>query len=130
MKKLRLLIVFLSIAFLSCSKKEFKLESTVVSTNEVLGKWKLVRYEDLETGEDLTQPDVKIYGEMTITFKADSTASGRINCNSFFNTFSIQDGKLSVKNGGQTLVGCDESWALNFYKVFEKPDNSPHISVN
>jgi heat shock protein HslJ len=124
------LIAFLSIVVLSCSKKEFALEPTVVSTNEVLGKWKLTRYEDLATGEDLTQPDVKIYGEMTMTFKADSTALVRINCNNHFGSFSIQDGKLNLKKGGATLVGCDESWARNFYKVFENPDNLPHISLN
>jgi heat shock protein HslJ len=129
-KKTFLLIALLSMTILSCSKKEFTVEPTVVSISEVLGKWKLVRYEDLTTGEDQTQPEVKIYGEMTMTFKADSTAIGRINCNSHFNTFSIQGGKLILKGGGATLVGCDESWAENFFKVLRNPDNSPNISVN
>jgi META domain len=124
------LIAFLSIAVLSCSKKEFALEPTVVSANEVLGKWKLTRYEDLATCEDLTQPDVKKYGEMTMTFKADSTARGLINCNGRSFLYSISEGKMSLTKDATTDVGCDESWANNFYKVFEKPDNSPHISVN
>jgi heat shock protein HslJ len=124
------LIAFLSIVVLSCSKKEFGLEPTVVSTNEVLGKWKLTRYEDLATGEDLTQPDVQKFGVMTMTFKADNTAGGRINCNGRSFLYSISEGKMSLTKGITTEIGCDESWANNFYKVFENPDNLPHISLN
>jgi heat shock protein HslJ len=130
MKKSILFTALLSIAALSCSKKEFSLEPTVASTNEVLGRWKLTRYEDLATGEELTQPDVKKFGEMTITFKADNTAGGRINCNGRGFLYSISEGKMSLTKGITTEIGCDESWANNFYKVFENPDNSPHISVN
>jgi heat shock protein HslJ len=130
MKKSLLLIALLSMTILSCSKKEFTVEPTVVSINEVLGKWKLVRYEDLATCEDLTQPDAKKYGEMTMTFKADSTARGLINCNGRLFLYLISEGKMSLSKQATTDVGCDESWANNFYKVFESPDNSPHISVN
>lgn len=129
MKKLLLLLAILSITAMAC-QKDFSVEPANVSVNDLVGRWKLARYQDLATKEDATQPDIKKFGEMTITFRSDETAGGRINCNSREFDFTIQNSQMTLTKGGTTKVGCDETWAENFYKVFENPTNTPHIRVN
>ena len=37
---------------------------------------------------------------------------------------------MTLTKGITTDVGCNETWAENFYKVFENPTNAPHVHVN
>ena len=129
MKKLLLFLTLLVVTTTAC-KKEFSVEPANVTVNDVLGTWKLTRYQDLATKEEATQPDIKKFGEMTITFRADGTASGRINCNDRAFDFTIQNSQMTLVKGGTTKVYCDETWANNFYKVFENPTNAPRVRVS
>ncbi len=129
MRKLLLFLTLLVVTATAC-KKAFSVEPANVSVNGVLGTWKLTRYQDLTTKEEATQPDIKKFGEMTITFRADGTASGRINCNDRAFDFTIQNSQMTLVKGITTKVGCDETWPENFYKVFENPTNMPHIRVD
>jgi heat shock protein HslJ len=129
MKKGLFFCLFLGITLISC-RNAFEVEPSTVSVDALLGSWKMVRYQDLETNVDVNQPSDPLLGELRMNFNADGTAGGRINCNSMGFEYSLQTNRITLISGFTTNINCDESWVDHFFKVYENPTNAPFVSVN
>jgi hypothetical protein len=119
MKKLIGLFILISVS-ISCKKDNFEIESYTVSHSDIIGKWDMIRYQDLDAGDDRLKPDAAFsLGSMIVEFKADSTIVGRENCNSISGKFLINSQRIQFSKTASTLVGCNLSWISLFYNVFD-----------
>jgi len=67
--------------------------------------WQWVSVTNQATGEITTVPDPESY---TITFFADSTLTGKADCNNFTGTYSQENG-FTIKLGASTMAFCGEA---------------------
>ncbi len=131
MKKLVLYAMLFAYCLIACKKETtFTADANVTSVSQLMGTWQMTRYQDLETKEDMSQPDVNIFGTFKLTFSSDSTAQGRTPYNSLYLSYRINVNKLMVINAATSLVGCNETWTDKFYNIFKNPSNSPYLTVN
>ncbi len=129
MKKLIFYCFFLGMIGVSC-RNEFEVEPSNTSLEQLLGRWKLTRYQDLNTQEDIGQPSDPLLGEMWIHFNEDGTAGSKLNCNGGGCNYSLNGNRITLSPTIMTQVGCNSDWVDLFFKVFENPDNAPFVTVN
>jgi heat shock protein HslJ len=119
MKKLIGLFILIA-AFISCKKEAFEIAQNTVSHNDIIGKWEMIRYQDLDANDDRLKPDAAFaLGSMIVEFKADSTIAGRENCNTISGIFLISNQKIKISGIGRTKINCNLSWVQLFYNVFD-----------
>jgi hypothetical protein len=121
MKKLFSSFILIT-AFISCRKETtFELTQSRVSHTDIVGKWDMIRYQDLEANDDRLKPDASLsLGSMILEFKADSTIGGRENCNEISGRFLISaNQKVKIFDIGKTKLNCNFSWVQLFYTVFD-----------
>jgi heat shock protein HslJ len=120
-----LITLLLIIGFIACKKETFTVNTSTITHNDILGKWEMIRYQDLDTNDDrLIKTGDPILGTMIVEFKADSTIVGRENCNSIKGNFLITNQKIKIFNIGSTLVGCSRDWVKLFYKPFDQAETA------
>ena len=119
MKNLITLFILIS-GLIACKKETFPIAQTTITHNDILGKWEMIRYQDLDIHDDRLKPDVALgLGTMIVEFKADSTISGKENCNTIQGNFLITNQKIKISNISRTKVGCAQEWVKLFYNVFD-----------
>jgi heat shock protein HslJ len=129
MKKVIFYCLFLVMIGASC-RNSFEVEPSNFSVQQLLGTWKMTRYQDLTTQEDIGQPTDPHLGEMRIHFNADGTAGTKLNCNSGGCNYSLEGNRITLSPTLMTQIGCNPAWCDLFFKVFENPNNAPFVTVN
>ena len=123
MKNILTLLLILGMS--ACKKETFTVNDSTITHNDILGKWEMMRYQDSGTNDDrLIQSGDPILGTMLVEFKADSTISGRENCNTIQGKFLITNQKIKIFNIGKTKVGCSQDWVKLFYKHFDQNETA------
>jgi heat shock protein HslJ len=114
------IFTFFFLTLSSCQKETFTRPTTTLSHAEILGKWEMIRYQDLDVNDDRLKPNDSALGSMVVEFKQDSTVTGRENCNDIQGNFLITNQKIKIFNIGKTKVGCTDAWVKLFYNVFDQ----------
>jgi heat shock protein HslJ len=123
MKKIAFFLFILGI--FACKKETFTVNSSTITHNDILGKWEMIRYQDLDTNDDrLIKTGDPILGTMIVEFKADSTIGGKENCNTIQGNFLIMNQKIKIFNVGKTKVGCAQDWVKLFYTPFDQAETA------
>lgn len=119
MKNLITLFILIS-GLIACKKETFPIAQTTITHNDILGKWEMIRYQDLDINDDRLKPDLALgLGTMIVEFKTDSTILGKENCNTIQGNFLITNQKIKISNISRTKVGCAQEWVKLFYNVFD-----------
>jgi hypothetical protein len=120
-----LITLLLIIGLYSCKKETFTVNDSTITHNDILGKWEMIRYQDLDTNDDrLIKTGDPILGMMIVEFKADSTIAGKENCNTIQGNFLITNQKIKIFNVGKTKVNCSQDWVKLFYKPFDQNETA------
>lgn len=96
-----------------------------ISDISLNGNWKVVAYENHETGLVLTKTDANSNGglDVEISFNDEKTPheiSGVNPPNSFFSTFIYTDSlSIQTSNYGTTKVCCSSEWGEYFISAFD-----------
>lgn len=103
MKYLLIFSIFF-VLFTSCSKN--------IELEDITGKWELVK---LYPEKVVTKEKDNIY---TIEFKTDNTIKVRLDVNSCWSTYNLEDNnQISFGRFGCTLVCCDTEYAEEFINI-------------
>jgi heat shock protein HslJ len=122
----KLILAGLCSVMLSCLNHNYLSDAPQpnATLQDLLGTWQMVYYEDVETQEQVSRPTNPPLGKVQITFKADSTASGMLNCNVIGFPYLISSHHIIIKNISTTLANCGDTWTELFCKFFSNPHHS------
>ncbi len=128
--KIMFCALFVGLMLLSC-RKEFDVTPSNLTTNDIVGEWKITRYEDLDTKEDANPANHLMFGELFVTFSPTSASFGNASCGTQSFEYSLAGGHIRLTQNFIAINSCmDTGDSFHFYKVFRKPDNNPFINRN
>ncbi len=111
-----IILLFLVFAFFCCEDEGI--------TNNIVGRWKVVSYEDYETLKKITKTHENTLsninnGDVTIEFKSANLFSGRNVTNSFSGKYYLtENGNISIENVIWTEI-YEPEWGRRFHSILQ-----------